>query len=169
MVFVDSESSSSQQVSALVRSGGLEVSPVASRKLTLTLSVLIGLTVWPAPAAAQRTRTLDTTYVTRSATTLRVEPSDSSNVRTHLTQGTPVVVLECRREWCTASAWGLSGYLHADSLRADVRATPATPARRAVLSSPSSGPSAQCRDGSYSYSRSRSGTCSHHGGVARWL
>jgi len=27
---------------------------------------------------------------------------------------------------------------------------------------------AMCRDGSVSYSRTRSGTCSHHGGVARW-
>jgi hypothetical protein len=38
--------------------------------------------------------------------------------------------------------------------------------------SPSSNPSgatAQCGDGSYSYSQSRSGTCSHHGGVAAWL
>jgi hypothetical protein len=32
-----------------------------------------------------------------------------------------------------------------------------------------SGASAQCADGSYSFSRSRRGTCSHHGGVARWL
>lgn len=31
------------------------------------------------------------------------------------------------------------------------------------------GASAQCRDGSYSFSRNRRGTCSHHGGVARWL
>ena len=31
------------------------------------------------------------------------------------------------------------------------------------------GPSAVCRDGTYSYSQSRSGTCSHPGGVARWL
>jgi hypothetical protein len=28
---------------------------------------------------------------------------------------------------------------------------------------------AQCRDGTYSFSRSRRGTCSHHGGVAKWL
>ncbi len=28
---------------------------------------------------------------------------------------------------------------------------------------------AQCRDGSYSYSQHRSGTCSHHGGVAQWM
>lgn len=31
------------------------------------------------------------------------------------------------------------------------------------------GASAQCRDGTYSYSQNRRGTCSHHGGVARWL
>ena len=36
-------------------------------------------------------------------------------------------------------------------------------------SSSSSTATAQCRDGSYSYSRHRSGTCSHHGGVARWI
>lgn len=28
---------------------------------------------------------------------------------------------------------------------------------------------AQCRDGTYSFSRSRRGTCSHHGGVDKWL
>lgn len=40
------------------------------------------------------------------------------------------------------------------------------------VQSPSSNPagaSAQCRDGTYSYSQSRRGTCSHHGGVAVWL
>jgi hypothetical protein len=31
------------------------------------------------------------------------------------------------------------------------------------------GASAQCRDGSYSFSRHHQGTCSHHGGVSRWL
>lgn len=30
------------------------------------------------------------------------------------------------------------------------------------------GASARCRDGSYSFSRNRRGTCSHHGGVALW-
>lgn len=36
-------------------------------------------------------------------------------------------------------------------------------------SGPPAGASAQCRDGSYSFSQSRSGTCSSHGGVAQWL
>jgi hypothetical protein len=31
------------------------------------------------------------------------------------------------------------------------------------------GASARCRDGTYSFSQSRRGTCSHHGGVAQWL
>jgi len=31
------------------------------------------------------------------------------------------------------------------------------------------GATAQCVDGTYSFSQSRSGTCSHHGGVSQWL
>src|SRR5262249_26954735 len=36
-------------------------------------------------------------------------------------------------------------------------------------SSAPTGATAQCRDGTYSFSKSRSGTCSHHGGVAKRL
>lgn len=32
-----------------------------------------------------------------------------------------------------------------------------------------SGATAICRDGTYSFSKHRRGTCSHHGGVAKWL
>lgn len=31
------------------------------------------------------------------------------------------------------------------------------------------GATAKCRDGSFSFSKHHSGTCSHHGGVATWL
>jgi hypothetical protein len=31
------------------------------------------------------------------------------------------------------------------------------------------GATAQCRDNSYSFSQHRRGTCSHHGGVRKWL
>ena len=31
------------------------------------------------------------------------------------------------------------------------------------------GASAQCSDGTYSFSQHRQGTCSHHGGVAKWF
>ncbi|MBB4688634.1 DUF3761 domain-containing protein [Amycolatopsis jiangsuensis] len=42
----------------------------------------------------------------------------------------------------------------------------------ACVHRPSSNPSgatAKCKDGSYSYSQHRSGTCSGHGGVKQWL
>jgi hypothetical protein len=41
--------------------------------------------------------------------------------------------------------------------------------RPETCSSTPSGATAQCRDGTYSFSLHRSGTCSHHGGVAKWL
>ncbi len=31
------------------------------------------------------------------------------------------------------------------------------------------GATAQCRDGTYSFSRNHRGTCSHHGGVSKWI
>jgi hypothetical protein len=34
---------------------------------------------------------------------------------------------------------------------------------------PPAGATAKCEDGTYSFSESRSGTCSHHGGVGEWL
>jgi hypothetical protein len=45
---------------------------------------------------------------------------------------------------------------------------PSTRATRPARRHPA-GASAICSDGSYSYSRSRRGTCSWHGGVRRWL
>jgi hypothetical protein len=45
----------------------------------------------------------------------------------------------------------------------------ATPAPGETASPDPSGATAQCVDGTYSYSQHRSGTCSHHGGVARWI
>lgn len=57
----------------------------------------------------------------------------------------------------------------------DVPAGPSGP-RTAVTAVPyvpapvwSDRPHAVCRDGSVSYSVSRQGTCSHHGGVSRWV
>lgn len=40
---------------------------------------------------------------------------------------------------------------------------------RTMSSQAPPGASAQCRDGSYSFSAHHRGTCSHHGGVAQWL
>ena len=45
----------------------------------------------------------------------------------------------------------------------------ALPVNASAQMSAPPGASARCRDGTYSYSHHRRGTCSHHGGVARWL
>lgn len=60
-------------------------------------------------------------------------------------------------------AFGLSAVaaLHAFAL-------PAQQPQPAVPPAPSAA-TARCRDGTYSFSRHHSGTCSHHGGVATWL
>lgn len=46
-----------------------------------------------------------------------------------------------------------------------------TPTTRSPVRSDTApaGASARCRDGTYSFSQNRRGTCSHHGGVAEWL
>jgi hypothetical protein len=42
-------------------------------------------------------------------------------------------------------------------------------ASAAINDGPPPGATALCKDGTYSFSQTRSGTCSHHGGVAIWL
>jgi hypothetical protein len=51
------------------------------------------------------------------------------------------------------------------------RAAPPAPRAREEANERSlpTGASAKCRDGTYSFSAHRRGTCSHHGGVAVWL
>src|SRR5215210_4943303 len=45
-----------------------------------------------------------------------------------------------------------------------------SPSEQQPAASESAGvPRAICKDGTTSYSQNRSGTCSHHGGVAKWL
>ncbi|WP_051468562.1 DUF3761 domain-containing protein [Actinomadura oligospora] len=54
------------------------------------------------------------------------------------------------------------------------RPKPSTPSPQRPSAKPKtprfpSGATAICRDGTFSFSQHRRGTCSHHGGVARWL
>jgi len=46
--------------------------------------------------------------------------------------------------------------------------THVTTASKPVAAKGPSGATAQCKDGTYSQSKTHSGTCSHHGGVATW-
>jgi hypothetical protein len=58
----------------------------------------------------------------------------------------------------TLIALAVAGFLTAGGLAAPTASRDAPP-----------GATALCKDGTYSFSQTRSGTCSHHGGVAQWL
>lgn len=70
------------------------------------------------------------------------------------------VVSEAKTDPTTAQTSNGKGYTNVDGNR--------IPSPRKA-DAPPPGASAQCRDGSYSFSANRRGTCSRHGGVARWL
>ena len=128
--------------------------------------------------------------VVRTTTTdlnLRVDASSTSRVILTIPQGTQVYLQEdCNCVWVYVTYNGYCGYVYAQFLTKSVPATTTTavaqePIRHYTNSygntvqSPTrynkapAGATALCRDGSYSFSQSRRGTCSHHGGVARWL
>ena len=128
--------------------------------------------------------------VVRTTTTdlsLRVDASASSRVILTIPQGTQVYLQEdCDCVWVFVTYNGYCGYVYAQFLTKSVPATTTTavaqePIRHYTNSygntvqSPTrynkapAGATALCRDGSYSFSQSRRGTCSHHGGVAKWL
>ncbi len=57
---------------------------------------------------------------------------------------------------------------HAPAAAPMTPAKPAAPAMASMTAQPA-GATAQCKDGSWSQSKTHSGSCSHHGGVARFL
>lgn len=120
---------------------------------------------------------------------LRKEPTTLSKVITILPKGTPVSLAEnCDCKWIPVYYDGNIGYVSSKYLTKskpnnanDVRFKTNTRIRYYTntwgvkVQTPTyydrspAGATALCRDGTYSFSRSKRGTCSHHGGVARWL
>ncbi|MGY2892535.1 DUF3761 domain-containing protein [Deinococcus sp. UYEF24] len=121
---------------------------------------------------------------TSSNANLRASPSTSSRVLTVIPKGAALNPQNCTT-WCSVRYGGQTGYVSKSTLSFNGPAP--VPARlpptsgtytnvdgqqiqRPVMSDTApAGASAHCRDGSYSFSTHRSGTCSHHGGVGQWL
>jgi hypothetical protein len=78
-------------------------------------------------------------------------------------KGKPQIALRSRSDW-SASAPSLSNDNHYTNSNGNVVHSPAYSSGGAPA-----GATAQCADGTYSFSQHRQGTCSHHGGVSRWL
>ncbi|MBQ0016422.1 MAG: DUF3761 domain-containing protein [Bacteroidales bacterium] len=125
------------------------------------------------------------TKYTTANLNIRVEPTVYSPVLSVIPRGTTIEIEDdCDCAWVPVYYNGTIGYVCtryiSDSAPRNV-ARPTSSVRyytnsygRRVqsptrYSSAPAGATALCRDGSYSFSQSRRGTCSHHGGVARWF
>ena len=143
-------------------------------RLVLALSLLAGASHGLAEGRSYTTTTLK----------LRDHPSvTEGGLIAVMPRDAPVEVVSCANEWCLVNFRRFHGYAAAAYLTPSASADSSysgrgyTNSRGIWVPSPTStrddqpppGASAQCRDGTYSFSMSRRGTCSHHGGVARWL
>ena len=123
------------------------------------------------------------TRVTLSRTQLHATPRAGSRVVAVVPAGVRLSV-ECSKSWCSTSWNGAAAWVAKRDLSApkDDRAKPERtgrgyinsdgkriPSPQMSPSGPPAGATAQCNDGTYSHSKHRRGTCSHHGGVRRWL
>jgi uncharacterized protein YraI len=122
----------------------------------------------------------------RTRLNLRACPSTAHEIRSRIPRGGRFEVASCEDGWCLGSYRGHQGFVSERYLTPDLPsmslarrhsgARGYTNSRGIWVPSPSyssSGPppgaSALCCDGTCSYSMSRRGTCSHHGGGSRWL
>jgi uncharacterized protein YgiM (DUF1202 family) len=124
-------------------------------------------------------------YVTTNLN-MRSQANTSSEIILIIPQGTSVTIDEdCDCKWIPIQYNGQIGYVstkyltkHKVSYSSNIERSPIkhyTNSRGNRVQSPTryesapAGATALCRDGTYSFSQSRRGTCSHHGGVAKWL
>ena len=135
------------------------------------------------PLSAQQSR--DTLAVATTTLTIREKPFANARPVAHVAAGATMRLYTCSAGWCSVRIQQVAGYALEEYLRAQPTPVATTTAEgRGYVNSngvwvpsptrtedgqPPAGASAQCRDGTYSFSQNRRGTCSHHGGVARWL
>jgi Protein of unknown function (DUF3761) len=147
--------------------------------LTLALSAVL---VTPIRPAAVRPDSGSVAFTTATVW-LRVSTEFNARKVALLPRGAQVRVINCQDQACQVEFRRLQGYVLRELLRANPAANPVDPGRGYINSrgewipSPTQtidgtapdGATARCRDGSYSFSQSRRGTCSWHGGVDEWL
>lgn len=116
---------------------------------------------------------------------LRTSPDTDGEVVSTVPKGDRIEVVKQSGAWFLVSYNGQTGWMHGNTI--EYINSPSTTAESSTDGDDSptiyqpvktkkpevkqvnpSGATAKCRDGSLSYSGSRRGTCSHHGGVAVW-
>ena len=133
------------------------------------------------------------TYTTTATLNLRDAASSNGKILITIPQTTKLQSVEEANGWCKVSYGNKTGYVSKKYLqlisdntserKPKPTETHATEPIRHYTNvngnevqspthydnGPPPGATAQCNDGSYSFSQHRRGTCSHHSGVKRWL
>jgi hypothetical protein len=121
------------------------------------------------------------TVITENAN-LRQTPNQNGEVLQTIPLDSSVEVIKQNGAWFFVAFGAAKGWMHGNTIRYDnqvnsLRENPSIPKsdprsnnddKPTIQKPDSSGASAKCADGTLSYSASRRGTCSHHGGVAMW-
>jgi len=111
------------------------------------------------------------------------DPFATARALAVLPPGTAVRLYTCSQGWCNVAVSQLGGYLLEEFLTSQAPQAATSQGRgyinsqgewvpsptRTADGKPPSGATAHCRDGTFSFSHTRQGTCSHHGGVAEWV
>jgi uncharacterized protein YgiM (DUF1202 family) len=119
--------------------------------------------------------------VTTAKVNLRTAPDDSSICV--IPKGTTLNVIEASEGWSKVTYGKKEGYVSNTFIQPYNNKTLSDStnihyyknSKGVKVQSPThynkapEGATAQCNDGTYSFSQSRRGTCSHHGGVKKWL
>lgn len=157
------------------------IKPIMKRIALVILQLFISITVFT-----------QTYKYTSTQLNFRSGPSVTSNLISTIPSGTSVLLTEnCDCPWIKVIYNGNIGYVSSKYLKShnsndnkklvnnltnkSSKIKHYTNSRGERVQSPTyynsvpAGATALCRDGTYSFSRSRRGTCSHHGGVAKWL
>jgi hypothetical protein len=127
---------------------GIRIQPLAERKTKSMKALVLGLAIALGAITAQAQRA----------------PDPAPLVQQQLARTSDFANAAAKRNAAPDEADLLSHGHYKSSSGQEVH----SPAKSVRNTAPA-GASAQCRDGSYSFSQHRRGTCSHHGGVDAWL
>lgn len=156
---------------------------VMKKLISLFVALIFTITVW------------GQLYSTTSNVKLRIDPNPDGTILTTVPRGTLVTVSEVVEGWSKVTYNKKVGYLnnsylkpfnshdspgntkntYKNSLDSSTHVKYYKNSNGERVQSPTyyttapAGATAECRDGTYSFSRNRRGTCSHHGGVKKWL
>jgi hypothetical protein len=151
--------------------------------MNLLLSLALAATLASSESPVYAAPDSGSVAVTDATTWLHAAPQWDSKRLALLPQGAQVQVIKCAAQSCRVSFRNLTGYVGEERLQSPPVQAPVEAGRGYINSQgqwipspthtidgqPPRGATARCRDGSYSFSQSRRGTCSWHGGVAEWL